>query len=59
MPAPRRLASRTDAQVLELAASFKRENPTRTVAQVAGFCAPPPGGRPRSRPCCAISTGWI
>ena len=35
MPAPRRLAARTDAQVLELAASLKRENPTRTVAQVA------------------------
>ncbi|MCW2649901.1 MAG: putative transposase [Mycobacterium sp.] len=35
VPAPRRLASRTDAQVLELAASLKRENPTRTVAQVA------------------------
>ena len=32
---PRRLAIRTDAQVLELAASLKRENPTRTVAQVA------------------------
>jgi putative transposase len=35
VPAPRRLATRTDAQVLELAASLKRENPTRTVAQVA------------------------
>ena len=35
MPEPRRLAARTDAQVLELAASLKRENPTRTVAQVA------------------------
>jgi putative transposase len=35
VPAPRRLAARTDAQVLQLAASLKRENPTRTVAQVA------------------------
>jgi putative transposase len=35
VPAPRRLAARTDAQVLALAASLKRENPTRTVAQVA------------------------
>jgi putative transposase len=35
VPAPRRLATRTDVQVLELAASLKRENPTRTVAQVA------------------------
>jgi transposase InsO family protein len=35
VPAPRRLAARTDAQVLELAASLKREDPTRTVAQVA------------------------
>ncbi|BAH56132.1 DDE-type integrase/transposase/recombinase [Rhodococcus opacus] len=35
VPEPRRLAARTDTQVLELAASLKRENPTRTVAQVA------------------------
>lgn len=35
VPAPRRLAARTDAQVLELAASLKRENPTRTATQVA------------------------
>jgi len=35
VPPPRRLAARTDAQVLELAASLKRENPTRTAAQVA------------------------
>ena len=35
VPEPRRLAACTDAQVLELAASLKRENPTRTVAQVA------------------------
>lgn len=35
VPAPRRLAIRTDAHVLELAASLKRENPTRTAAQVA------------------------
>jgi putative transposase len=60
IPAPRRLAARTDAQVLELAVSLKRENPTRTVARRwPGFCAPPLGRRPRSRPCCAISTGWI
>ncbi|HTX93867.1 MAG TPA: DDE-type integrase/transposase/recombinase [Mycobacterium sp.] len=35
VPAPRMLSARTDAQALELAASLKRENPTRTVAQVA------------------------
>ena len=35
VPESRRLAARTDAQVLALAASLKRENPTRTVAQVA------------------------
>ena len=35
VPEPRRLATRTDAQVLELAASLKRENPSRTAAQVA------------------------
>lgn len=35
VPEPRRLATRTDVQVLELAASLKRENPARTAAQVA------------------------
>jgi transposase InsO family protein len=35
VPAPRMLSARTDAQVLELAASLKRENPTRTATQVA------------------------
>ncbi|BBX37103.1 hypothetical protein MMAGJ_63850 [Mycolicibacterium mageritense] len=35
VPEPRRLATRTDEQVLELAASLKRENPARTAAQVA------------------------
>ena len=50
---------RTTAQVLELAAALKRENPARTAAQVA---ADPggrdAGGRPRSRPCSASSTAW-
>jgi putative transposase len=58
VPEPRRLAARIDAQVLELAAALKRENPTRTVTQVPGSCAPPPDGRPRSPPYCATSTGW-
>jgi putative transposase len=35
VPPPRRVAPRTDAQVLELAAALKRENPQRTAAQVA------------------------
>jgi transposase InsO family protein len=35
VPTPRMLSVRTDAQVLELAASLKRENPARTAAQVA------------------------
>ena len=35
VPEPRRLATRTDIRVLELAASLKRENPARTAAQVA------------------------
>ncbi|MFE3003258.1 DDE-type integrase/transposase/recombinase [Nocardia sp. NPDC059246] len=35
VPSPRLLTARTDAQVLELAASLKRENPARTVTQVA------------------------
>jgi hypothetical protein len=58
VPAPRRLAARTDAQVLELAASLKRENPSAPSRRWPGSCAPPPGGRPRSRPCCGISTSW-
>ena len=58
VPAPRRLAARTDAQVLELAASLKRETPSAPSRRWPGSCAPPPGGRPRSRPCCAISTSW-
>ena len=35
VPTPRMLSARTDAQVLELAVLLKRENPTRTVTQVA------------------------
>ena len=35
VPTPRMLGARTDAQVLELAASLKQENPTRTATQVA------------------------
>lgn len=34
VPCPRMLSARTDAAVLELAASLKRENPDRTVTQV-------------------------
>lgn len=34
VPSPRMLSARTDAAVLELAASLKRENPDRTVTQV-------------------------
>jgi transposase InsO family protein len=34
VPCPRMLSARTDATVLELAASLKRENPDRTVTQV-------------------------
>jgi hypothetical protein len=59
VPAPRRLAARTDAQVLELAASLKRGK-TRPAPwrRWPASCAPRPGGPPRSRPCCVISTGW-
>ena len=35
VPEPRLLGTRTDTAVLELAVSLKRENPSRTVAQVA------------------------
>jgi putative transposase len=34
VPSPRMLSARTDAAVLDLAASLKRENPDRTVTQV-------------------------
>ncbi|GFG52327.1 hypothetical protein MAGR_37680 [Mycolicibacterium agri] len=57
VPAPRRLAARTDAQVLELAASLKG-NPTRTVAQVARILRTATGWAPSSPRCCAISTRW-
>jgi putative transposase len=35
LPAPRQVAPRTPAEVLDLAAALKRENPERTAAQVA------------------------
>ena len=35
MPRPRQVTPRTPAEVLELAAALKRENPARTAAQVA------------------------
>lgn len=35
IPSPRSVAPRTDAATLELAAALKRENPSRTAAQVA------------------------
>ena len=38
----------TDAQVLELAASLKRENPTRTVAQVARILRTATGWAPQA-----------
>ena len=34
VPAPRQASPRTPAEVLELAAALKRENPERTAAQV-------------------------
>ncbi|EUA76219.1 integrase, catalytic region domain protein, partial [Mycobacterium xenopi 4042] len=41
VPAPRRLAARTDAQVLELAASLKRETRPARWRRWLGSCAPP------------------
>ena len=45
-PAPRRPAARTDAQVLELAASLKRETRPARWRRWPGSCASRPGGRP-------------
>ncbi len=46
VPEPRRLATRTGAQALRLAASLKRENPPAGALRWPGSCAPRPGGAP-------------
>ncbi|EUA27886.1 putative transposase [Mycobacterium xenopi 4042] len=56
---PRRLAARTDAQVLELAASLSGKTRPARWRRWLGSCAPPPGGRPRNPRCCATSIGSI
>lgn len=49
MPAPRRIAPRTPARMLELAVALKRENPERTAAQVAAVLAAHAGWAPNER----------
>jgi putative transposase len=49
MPTPRRLAPRTPAHMLEMAAALKRENPARTAAQVAAVLAAHAGWAPNER----------
>ena len=49
VPAPRRLASQTPAEVLELAVALKKEAPGRTAAQVAVVLAAHAGWAPSSR----------
>lgn len=48
-PPARQVTSRTDAQVLELAAGLKRENPDRTAAQVARILRAQCGWSPSAR----------
>jgi len=57
MPTPRRLAPRTPAHMLEMAAALKRENPARTAAQVAAVLAAHAGWAPNERTCNGISPG--
>ena len=47
MPPARQVTLRTPAEVLELAAALKRENPARARRSPAS-CGPAPGGHPRS-----------
>ena len=49
VPAPRRLAPQTPAEVLELAVALKKEAPGRTAAQVAVVLAAHAGWAPSSR----------
>jgi putative transposase len=49
VPAPRQAAPRTPAEVLELAAALKRENPERTAAQVQRILRATSGWAPSDR----------
>ncbi|MGH3094564.1 MAG: DDE-type integrase/transposase/recombinase [Streptosporangiales bacterium] len=49
VPTPRRVEPRTPAEVLELAAGLKRENPARTAAQVAAILRTHAGWAPHER----------
>ena len=49
VPAPRQASPRTPAEVLELAAALKRENPERTAAQVQPICGTTSGWAPSDR----------
>lgn len=49
IPAPRQVAPRTDATVLELAVGLKRENPARTATQVARILRAQLGWSPSER----------
>ena len=49
VPAPRQCAARTDADVVELAAGLKMENPARTAAQVRRILAARLGWAPSER----------
>jgi putative transposase len=49
VPAPRQATPRTPAEVLELAAALKRENPERTAAQVQRILRATSGWAPSDR----------
>ena len=49
VPSPRQPAPRTPAEVLELAAALKRENPARTAAQVQRILQATSGWAPSDR----------
>ena len=49
VPTPRRVSPRTPAEVLDLAAALKRENPARTAVQVAAILRAHSGWAPNER----------
>ena len=57
VPSPRQSQPRTPPEVFELAAALKKENPSRSAAQVRRILPPSSVGRPTRRPCSGCSCG--